>query len=637
MAVTLNVLDSTDVQPCVPPVQQPTCSRGVTAKSTDAAGDTDSSSSTSRDALLNTLADDIYSYTVKCAVQGVRGCRMFKAALAMLFTFALQMGLLVLLWQAVVTSSATAVSKGTPANDKLWRQLGQVQRQVCWLNQHAVINATAAGGALDCSGAWAQCSASTMPAMSYLEFKQCVKTLADMPRESVDQKADRDAVKQACAGFETLDSSQKAFGTGLLFPEFITPAHYDWTLIRNGFWNSMVGHHPYRPSRRNLSRTTSLNLSSSEGCIPAVPNTPAQEPTLVNVLACLALAVYVHQDTMQALWLGCVSAACCGMLPAFYVTDVCTGVNCGSMCWWRKVVMLAAPVLQQVAAIAVLLSSMGLTFITETQASVVSIILGNVALSFILDLDNRVGVMLHTQALRNSCNPAVRLKWANAFGRAKPSGPCCQVQTWCTRFWGHVYMALLGFLLLAEPLCLASAPAWTLYTQIAQSAQQTAVSIWTGYAGYTYKLLRIFGVVTTLQPDFGKEESETFRLDYEIDRRVQYLQGQDITRQTYSPWLAFRVLYPCTLAVFVLLLYGTTITVTAARRWNPVLLAVQVIIAGSAFFLPAGLAYWVIGWLGMFVLWPLLHRPPTHGCRGCASCGCPKYQVSCPGECCCAC
>lgn len=179
VAVTLNVRDSTEVhvQPCVPPVQQPTCSRGVTAKSTDAGDDPDSSS-TSCDSLLNTLADDVYSFTVKCAVQGVQGCRMFKAVMAMLFTFALQMGLLVLLWQAVVAGSATDVSKDMPETDRLWRQVGQVQRQVCWLNKNAVINTTAAaGGNLSCAGAWPVGPDCGFPSMDYVDLKHCLTAL----------------------------------------------------------------------------------------------------------------------------------------------------------------------------------------------------------------------------------------------------------------------------------------------------------------------------------------------------------------------------------------------------------------------------------------------------------------------------
>jgi hypothetical protein len=106
--------------------------------------------------------------------------------LAMLFTFALQMGLLILLWHGVVVGGGTSITNDTPELDRLWRQVGQVQRQVCWLNKVVVVNRTAAAdGDVNCTGAWPKgplCSAGTRtpPSMSYMEFRHCLDVLSSI-------------------------------------------------------------------------------------------------------------------------------------------------------------------------------------------------------------------------------------------------------------------------------------------------------------------------------------------------------------------------------------------------------------------------------------------------------------------------
>jgi hypothetical protein len=466
-------------------VQQRTCSRdtgSVTAKLAAAEDDDDGeSSSTSCNALLDTLSDDIYSYTVKCAVQGVRGCTMLKAVLAMLFTFALQMGLLVLLWQAVVTGSATEISTETPETHRLWRQVGQVQRQVCWLNKNAVINTTAAAdGTLNCEGAWPHgpfCRAGGRkpPSMGYKDMERCLHTLFSRPPNFLwllfgnwlddktrtkliaKQESEFPVSQQACEGLRDLGSSDKAFGMGLLFPNYM-PLGMMHENLTNAYWHD--GTAPGAPNSFSDITQEFFHLSfSHEGCIPEIPHDPGQEPSVVNVLAFLALAVYVHHETMQALWLGYVSAACCSILPPFCLTRLSTGVACHRFSACRVVLMLCAPVLQQATGIAVLVSSMGLTFIRETQASVVAIVLSNVALSFILDLDNRVGCMLHTQAMHNTRSSPPPVERARAV-KQLACWSCVDTQSSaCSRVCGHLYLALLGLLLLAEPLCLAPAPA----------------------------------------------------------------------------------------------------------------------------------------------------------------------------------
>jgi hypothetical protein len=669
-------------------VQQRTCSRGTgsfTVKSTAAEDGVDSADS-SRNALLDTLAEDVYSYTVKCTVQGVQGCRMFKAVLAMMFTFFLQVGLLILLWRGLVHGSATHVSGDTPENDRLWRQVGQVQRQVCWLTKNAIINTTAAGdGRLNCTGAWAEgpiCSAgrqsSSDPPIGYQAFKNCLEALASQPLDAWKYFT----IEQACEGFKDMDSSLKAFGVGLLFPDYM-PGMLHGTLC-NGFW------HVGAPASRDSTVTQSdlaedlahVAFNSYEGCLPHIPPAPAQEPLIVNLLAFLALATYVHQEMMQAAWLGYVAAACCGILPAFYITPLSRGVGCGRLGLSKQVLMLGAPLLQQVTSTAVLASSMGLTFIKETQASVVGMILGNVALSFILDLYNRVGVMLQTQATRSSSSSSISSISRCSSCCSTLTHPCegaCGVvllacahcphvgakSVACARFWGYVYLSLLGLLVLAERVCLTPTPAWTVYSILCDKLQQqTAVTEWTKKAS---RGMGIFTFVNSTHKGarFAPErDRETMKAVISVERylhnitvpgqeryegalravlsafklRVEELQFSiDIVWQGFERSVLVFV-YPCLLGLFVFLLCSNSLVVTKAMRWNPVLLVVQVFLAMNVVDLPSGLVCFFLAWSGMFVLWPLLHRPPTRCCsRCCSSCRCPLCQECCPGKCCCAC
>jgi len=122
-----------------------------------------------------------------------------------------------------------------------------------------------------------------------------------------------------------------------------------------------------------------------------------------------------------------------------------------------------------------------------------------------------------------------------------------------------------------------------------------------------------------------------------------------LTALLRGPQLALEIVRPCSLAFFVLLMFGNTLPTTQARRWGPVMLALQTLLAllmgfglsvyRLAEYASAGFTLWV----GMFLLWPLLHRAaPRDYCGGCSCCcrscgGCPLFPNACPGECCCSC
>jgi len=430
--------------------------------------------------------DDVYSYTVKCIIDKARGWKMLKALLAVMFTFLLQTGLLILLWQGLVNGSDTALTRATPETDKLWRQVGQVQRQICWLNHHAVINTSVQAGAeLNCSGAWfdggtclplerrladrdwgrrASVNHPERP-VRYNTLKDCLQKMSRPHNSSA-----REQLLSACQGVLDLDGPNLAFGVGLLYPDieqsdnillFVKDINaellYELAYGKGNkpqatklSWN--LSNAAWLHANASANDSEPVRLSLQPGCMPEIPAiSRVRDPSFVNLLAFIALAVYVHEEIVRAVWLAHVSAAFAGILPAFYAANyarpqalhAATFIECA----FRKVVLLVIPLMQLVAGLFVLVSSMALTFVPETQSSIVSIILSNVALTFILDLDNRVGAILTAQE-RNK--EAVR-DWQTAAHESQtacvPITPYCCAQR-CA--WGYLYMALLGLLVISE-------------------------------------------------------------------------------------------------------------------------------------------------------------------------------------------
>uniref|UniRef100_A0A383VAR5 Uncharacterized protein n=1 Tax=Tetradesmus obliquus TaxID=3088 RepID=A0A383VAR5_TETOB len=108
--------------------------------------------------LVKQLPDDVYALTVKTIMRGVRGVQLAHMLLGLLFTVAVQLGLLCLLWYAVTHSGDLNDSQDTD-QEKVWTQLGQLQ-QLCWmqaaLNKSGINISDIAAEQADCSGAWPQ-------------------------------------------------------------------------------------------------------------------------------------------------------------------------------------------------------------------------------------------------------------------------------------------------------------------------------------------------------------------------------------------------------------------------------------------------------------------------------------------------
>jgi hypothetical protein len=123
---------------------------------------------------------------------------------------------------------------------------------------------------------------------------------------------------------------------------------------------------------------------------------------LVNVLAFFALVVFVHDEVRRASALCHVAAKAAGILPVFYAPDDWGARAKPVVHWSLQLVALFAPVLQLSVALLVLLSASLLAFTRENQVSNVQVIVNSVALGFILEIDNTIGLMVARQHAKSS-------------------------------------------------------------------------------------------------------------------------------------------------------------------------------------------------------------------------------------------
>jgi len=597
------------------------------------------------DSLVADGKPDVYAFTVKCIMKEQRTYMMCKAVLAMLFTFALQFGLLILLWQGLIRGSATAISDESPETDKLWHQMGQLQRQVCWLNHHAVLNTTKPpADEVGCSLAWPRrgCGQSRENYPDYQDAMKCVKLIVMGPSK---RKQLNEALSSSkCRKFTRLSSSLQAHAFGLAFPSTLLKQS-DFRTMSHGGW---------------VDEQQGLNVSSHQECMGRLLPPEGQDPFFVNLLALLALLIYAHEEVRKAVWLSYVSAACTGLLPHFYATPLSTAsfATCRAALVWRFF-MLLAPIVQMLTALMVLISSVALTFNTETQNSIIQIIVSNVALTYILDLDNRVGAMLANQHQAagmphnpEDFSPPVAAAIANRKqkGRLQSIPSVVKVVSHVTTWFhliavklqpvtailgailaqakvalGHMYMVLMGMMLLMEPLLLSHSFVANLYLVFALRVLQ-----------YDDTVLFLFRHPALLRGGYW-----TLLVDISV--------GGPHNPETVE-WLAYKCVYLCAIMGFMWLFCGKMLPVTRSKRWCPVLLTTQVVllpfaalISISPFFGASLFPLWFAGWFGMFMLWPLLHRSLPRKCSSCCSCcchacgGCPLCSGTCPGNCCCEC
>lgn len=114
---------------------------------------------------------------------------------------------------------------------------------------------------------------------------------------------------------------------------------------------------------------------------------------------------HASQEFKQGVWLSYIASWCVGILPAFFgqLTS-----KPGSA--WRinghqhshqtipsllKVVIVLVPLLQMLAALAVLATGGALFLFTPSQTDYVTIIINSVALAFVLEVDNKIGAIIN--------------------------------------------------------------------------------------------------------------------------------------------------------------------------------------------------------------------------------------------------
>lgn len=567
----------------------------------------------------------------------------------LLFCFALQVGLLLLVWQALMDGSATTVATSNSETDKLWMGVGQVQRQVCWLNKHAARNTSVPANAiLGCTSE------------GYDGWRDCLRLVKDFTMHN--RKWGRLRVKcenctkaqDACAlsRLGSIQASHRTYIAGLLYPEYMTgPA--------DCAPGDTECHLP-----PEMPDTADLDMLFGERKL---------SPAYVNLLTFLALAVYVHHEVARAIWLGYVSALCAGVLPAFYKgagMPSSTTAVCGACV---KVVLLCAPIMQAFTGLMVLVTSMALTFVKETQSSIIAIVLSNVALTFVLDLDNKIGEILAAQgSVANVWPPRASTPSTSTsahYTGARTSTPGCRATFASPGFGsrvythlhnysdllsaaivaaispaykklsflgpvahgvlGHCYMACLGLVCFLEAVCMSSKMAWCLCLLVGRKGfvDQLAPGIWFDWAEYGY------GV-----------QLERFLMLHIWSRVEQIFAWSNPLGFTPAEYISLGLVYIFAVGLFVFLLHARMVPTPAAKRWGPVLLSLQVLVAVVSSMVGAlmGFVVFVAATLGMFVIWPLLHREqPSECCSGCSGCcrpcgGCPLCP-SCPGQCCCVC
>jgi len=351
-------------------------------------------------------------------------------------------------------------------------------------------------------------------------------------------------------------------------------------------------------------------LNRCEGSLPRPPR-EGRDPSLVNLLTFLAMVVYVHDEVRKAVWLSYVAAAYSGILPSFYQTSASSGAcPTAQLRLWHKLCIIAAPVLQFVTACTVLVSSLALTFTHETQTSIVTIILSNVALSFIVDLDNRIGGMLASQeqvtsyatATESGVQP-VCTDGVSDDSTHGPPGNCVNgregngVGSVCVDILGYCYMSLIGALLLLEPVLLSS--------NVVEAIVDLRLphEVW-------FVLVFLKGA---------------HKLLYKLPSQLQLSVVETM-------WIT---VLPTALAIW--LFFGTIMPVAKSKWWGRTLLVVQLSLFALSSFFPAywfvlfkypqalhlgvanlkafagpGVSFmfpfvWSVAWATMFVLWPLLH------------------------------
>jgi len=232
------------------------------------------------------------------------------------------------------------------------------------LNHHAILNTSIpAADVADCSLAWPG-APSCYPGSRFIrprheDVRKCARALRLpvqwSPLERLMQQdissyvfemgqQRKKLLKDSCEEFISLSSSLQAYVLGLMYP--VIPQSSNMTIaMSHGGWASTER---YKSSYGEYHR---VNYSSHHECMGALPPPDGLDPSLVNLLALLALLIYAHEEVRKAAWLSYMAAACTGLLPDFYATDLSTAsfATCRAALVWR-VFMLLAPLMQMLTA-----------------------------------------------------------------------------------------------------------------------------------------------------------------------------------------------------------------------------------------------------------------------------------------------
>ena len=316
----------------------------------------------------------------------------------------------------------------------------------------------------------------------------------------------------------------------------------------------------------------------------------------VNLFALLTLAVFAHDEAVRGARLCLVAAACAGIVPPF--VDVLLALDNDEPKPREQLpacvlaLILALPLAQVFVACAVLLGN-ALLLVPDNQTSTLAVVVNAVALGFVLELDNKVGALLAQQArhwkppAHSESPPKAGLcpqptgLYPQPTGRPgrPPARDACQAGAPAASAgngaaWGHVYVSLLGLLLLAEPLLLPPGYAIAVTQPAAYSRDLTGAGSLTPNSNVTDNAWAYASINPRMAIKF-------LELDISTSGGSE---AQKADLRTMRAFLA--VSAPATLLV-VLVLYGGSLPSTSSY-WPHALLAGQ-----SALLLMLHAAPWV--------------------------------------------
>jgi hypothetical protein len=352
------------------------------------------------------------------------------------------------------------------------------------------------------------------------------------------------------------------------------------------------------------------------------PNIP---DLVVNLLALMAIAIFVHDEVRRAAALSHTAAIVTGLLPHFFAANgtvpqtaqQCTA-HLRSVHWLFNIIMLSAPVLQLITALLVLLTASMLSIKPETASSI-QVVINSFALGFILEVDNRIGQLPaaqheHWAAAHAPENSMAR---SNAAKGSVVDGIACSC---FTKRMGHAYFAVIGLLLCLEPVSLTPHAAVAVFAIVTGSVTDMFVDP-----------VRFSQVVPGLDRAWSVFLGMRFTQDMAFD--------DGVVVRVLKTNAATAVVHALLLVAIVLLLFYKPLP-SAARRWPHVLLTLQALTAVCVatytlvpllwmHLLPIGMVF--VTWLCMFIVWPICHKDnPKHpGPRCCCHGNCESCCTIC--------